>query len=114
VPVEVELRSFYPHPVIVTVEAIDRRSHTHTTLPDGQTVRPPPKGMRWEGKTKYTEVTLSPSSSRLLPFAAAITKPGVFDLKRFKVTVNRAGAKESAAVNKVLYGQCLIELTTAE
>jgi hypothetical protein len=68
--------------------------------------------MRWEGKTKYVDMYLAPFSSRSLPFTAAISKVGVFDLKRFKVTVSRADEKNDEAISKVLYGQCLIELYT--
>lgn len=48
----------------------------------GKSNRSAPKGLRWEGKTKFVGISVAPHSSRQLVFSANISRSGVFDLKR--------------------------------
>ena len=46
------------------------------------------KGIRWLGKTKFSDIIIHPFSSIQLQFAASLSKHGIFDLKRFKLSVH--------------------------
>jgi hypothetical protein len=84
VPVSVELRlSHHAQPVVVEVEALQPQTSAEACC------------LRWEGKTAYTEVALAPASSVSLAFDALVAAPGVFDLKRFRVSVASLDGKQA-------------------
>lgn len=79
VPVVLELRSVCSQGLVVSVEALDRRSAGSSA---GSSSRGAPKGLRWEAKTKYMGVTVDSFVTTRLAFKAMISRTGVFDLKR--------------------------------
>jgi hypothetical protein len=93
-PVTVSLDIYSNHPeasIMVSVEAlewIDLNTDTHASPNKSNAStprarkRPPVKGLRWEGKSRFVDVIIPPLSSVSLPFLALIAKVGVFDIKR--------------------------------
>jgi len=71
VAVTLELRSVADEPLSVSVEVSEA----------------PLGAVRWEGKVSYSKVPLAPHASLSMKFCAVVSKAGVFDLKRFQVTV---------------------------
>ena len=86
-PVSLELRlSPHAQPVVVRVEALQPQSGPEACC------------LRWEGKTAYADVALAPAAPVSLAFDALIAAPGVFDLKRFRVSVVSLDGKQAIKV----------------
>ena len=92
-PVSVSLDLYSNHPevnILVSVEALEwvdlNNDGTATqSVPNNagkQRKRPPVKGLRWEGKSRFVDVVIPPLSSVSLPFLALISREGVYDIKR--------------------------------
>lgn len=41
------------------------------------------RNIRWDGKTKFSELIIPPYTSMILPFNAVVSRTGVFDLNRY-------------------------------
>jgi hypothetical protein len=96
VPVSLELRlSHHAQPVVVTVEALQPRAGTEASC------------LRWENKTTYTHVALTPAESVSLDFLALVSAPGVYDLKRFCVSVTSMDGKQA---NKIFSDNSFISV----
>jgi hypothetical protein len=93
VAVSLDIYSNHPNtPIVVSVEALEwldlnadvyiNPNKSNTTIAKPRK-RPPVKGLRWEGKSRFVDVVVPPLTSISLPFLALISKNGVFDMKRY-------------------------------
>jgi hypothetical protein len=117
VDVTLSILSTYPSVVRLTVETVDRMSsvpisddskasNTFPTKPSQAS-----KGIIWLGKCKYSNINLSPFSNVELKFTASISKYGIVDLKRFKVTIDtEAQSGELCSIVKDISGNYLVEI----
>ena len=99
-PLTVSLDIYSNHPeanIVISVEALEwldlnvpgadpnasfsSPNKSNTTGGRGRK-RPPVKGLRWEGKSRFVDIVIPPLSSVSLPFLALIARKGVFDIKR--------------------------------
>jgi hypothetical protein len=94
-PVNVSLELYSNHPdvpIVVSVESLewidlnaDVPVNANKSSTTGSRVlkRPPVKGLRWEGKSRFVDIVIPPLSSVCLPFLALIARKGVYDMKRY-------------------------------
>lgn len=79
----VQIHSIHPtKSFIISVEALEWLDMM-TTKALNRRKRPPMRGLHWEGKSRYIDLTLSPMSSISLPFLALISRKGVYNIKRY-------------------------------
>jgi hypothetical protein len=83
VTIMVLIHSIHPtKSFVISIEALEWLDMM-TTKALNRRKRPPLKGLHWEGKSRYIDLTLSPMSTISLPFLALISRKGVFNIKRF-------------------------------
>lgn len=123
VPVKVHLRSLCSEPVAVTIAALDhvsadahRNAHAgphyvYSDTPEYSVEKVVNFGMRWNGKTQHIGLTIPPSSEVMVDLSAYFTRPGVYDLNRFKITARFAQSSNPQQALKHLPGQSLITVT---
>lgn len=113
VPITLEIRSASNETFLCCIEAVDKRPLNSNNITDNKLYNQALKGLRWEGKTKYIDLKIAPYSSLTLNFKAAISKAGVYNMKRFNITISKCnenvnGVQESYI--KYLRGQSLLEV----
>ena len=112
VPVTLQLRSASREILLCCIEAVDKRplnssNHSENKLYNAI------KGLRWEGKTQYIDLKINPNSIINLNFKANISKAGVFNMKRFNITVSKFSETTKVVQEsyiKYLNGQSLLEV----
>jgi hypothetical protein len=125
VSVQLSIMSAYSRPLRVTVETIEKRptiksseDYSVSSSPTGtlstksnQSAR----GILWIGKSKYSNISVNSFSAVDLQYTVALSKYGIIDLKRFKVTFEIEGLSgETLSIVKDIQGNCLIEVVDAE
>jgi hypothetical protein len=120
VPVTVRLRSLSSEPLSVTIAALDFVSaETHKNTPAGPhyVYNDNPEfsiekvanlGMRWNGKTQHIGIALLPNTETEVTMRAYITKPGTFNLNKFKVTARFSQSSSPQQTLKQIGGQSLV------
>lgn len=107
VPVTVSVFSRGNEKIAVSIESIDSRNTAMlASLPNAASAQQP---VYWEGKTKFVDVVIDRGGSAKVEFSCTITKPGLFDLNRFRVTAKAVG-RSSAPVAYTISGQSLVEV----
>lgn len=97
--------------LLLSVEALDWIDVTTSRLSNAASRRRPPvRGMRWEGKNRYVDVLIPPLKSISIPFLALICQEGVYDVKRFRVTVGFTNDLLTAPMNKILPGASYVSV----
>lgn len=83
----VQIHSIHPtKSFVISVEALEWLDMMNTKALNRRK-RPPMKGLHWEGKSRYIDLTLSPMSSISLPFLALVSKRGVYNIKRYLLSL---------------------------
>jgi hypothetical protein len=113
VPITLELRSASNEILICCIEAVDKRPLNSNNPGDNKLYNQALKGLRWEGKTKYIDLKIAPYESITLNFKAHISKAGVYNMKRFNITVSKFSetVKVPETYIKYLRGQSLLEVS---
>jgi hypothetical protein len=85
VAIMVLIHSIHPtQSFVISVEALEWLDMM-TTKALNRRKRPPLKGLHWEGKSRYIDLTLPPMSTISLPFLALVSRKGVYNIKRFSL-----------------------------
>jgi hypothetical protein len=86
VTIMVLIHSIHPtKSFVISVEALEWLDMM-TTKSLNRRKRPPLKGLHWEGKSRYIDLTLSPMATISLPFLALISRKGIYNIKRFPIS----------------------------
>ena len=96
VPVSLTVFSRRSEGLSISIESIDSRNATAlASLPHASQAQQP---VRWQGKTKFVDVAVEGLGSTKVDFSCSISKGGIFDLNRFRVTARVAGSSEAPSV----------------
>lgn len=78
VPVQLEFHSnFKDTAVLVSVDALDWIDISTSKR------RPPVRGLRWEGKSRFVDIVVRPLSTVSVPFLALLMQKGVYNVNRY-------------------------------
>jgi hypothetical protein len=69
--------------------------------------------MRWNGKTQHIGIALMPNTETEVTMRAYITKPGTFNLNKFKVTARFSHSSSPQQTLKQIGGQSLVTVTAS-
>jgi hypothetical protein len=115
IPIKLSVFSTYSTVVKLSVETVERNSSSVSSESPGPITTKSSqssKGILWLGKCKYSNVVLNPFSSIDLIFSASVSKYGIVDLKRFKVTadISTDAGQTCYTVVKDIPGNYLVEI----